>query len=125
MKMTKKQFPDGFFTKDRPIAKPRLIDSDDLREYWLTNGENERVYNTNDFLDSIDCQPTADVQPVIHCKDCIHWHNKDKKYLCPLYREELKDSNSPDILWTFTVYDSAMEDDFFCKRGETDGDEHD
>ena len=50
----------------------RYFDADSLREYWLTNGKNERVYNTNDFLDSIDYQPSADVQLVVHAHwDCI------------------------------------------------------
>ena len=92
--MTKKKFPEGFFTKDRPIAKPRYIDADGLREYWLTNGKNERVYNTNDFLDSIDEQPTADVQPVVHAhwkydKNGVFWCSRcecipaTKSYFCP------------------------------------------
>ena len=76
------------------------------------------------MMDYLKNHPSADVQPVIHCKGCIHWHNKDKKYLCPLYREELKAGNSPDILWNFIVYDGATDDDFFCKRGETGGDKH-
>lgn len=37
----------------------RFIDADKLREWWLANGLNERVYDTNDFLDSIDEQETA------------------------------------------------------------------
>ena len=36
----------------------RLIDADALREDWLENGENEYVYDTNSFLDSIDYAPT-------------------------------------------------------------------
>lgn len=28
----------------------RAIDSDELREYWLYNGLNERVYDTNDVV---------------------------------------------------------------------------
>ena len=36
----------------------RLIDADALREDWLENGENEYVYDTNDFLESIDSVPT-------------------------------------------------------------------
>lgn len=32
----------------------RLIDADDLREYWLENGENEHIYDANAFLDLID-----------------------------------------------------------------------
>lgn len=38
----------------------RAIDADELREYWLYNGLNERVYDTNDVLESIDEQPDVD-----------------------------------------------------------------
>ena len=44
----------------------RLIDADEMRQYWLENGENEYVYDTNAFLDSIDEQPTIDAVPVVH-----------------------------------------------------------
>ena len=44
----------------------RYIDADALRAYWLENGENEYVYDTNAFLDSIDNAPTADVAHVRH-----------------------------------------------------------
>ena len=44
----------------------RLIDADALSADWLENGENEYVYDTNTFLDSIDNAPTADVAPVVH-----------------------------------------------------------
>ena len=37
----------------------RLIDADVLRENWLENGENEYVYDTNAFLDSLDDSPTV------------------------------------------------------------------
>ena len=36
----------------------RAIDADAFREWWLENGENEYVYDTNAFLDSIDNWPT-------------------------------------------------------------------
>lgn len=36
----------------------RLIDADALREDWLESGENEYVYDTNAFLDSLDIAPT-------------------------------------------------------------------
>ena len=49
---------------------PRYIDADALRADWLENGENEYVYDTNAFLDSIDNAPTADVVDVVRCKDC-------------------------------------------------------
>ena len=36
----------------------RLGDLDALREDWLENGENEYIYDTNAFLESIDSAPT-------------------------------------------------------------------
>lgn len=36
----------------------RAIDADAFREWWLENGENEYVYDTNSFLASIDDAPT-------------------------------------------------------------------
>lgn len=36
----------------------RMIDADAFREWWLENGENEHIYDTNDILDSIDNWPT-------------------------------------------------------------------
>ena len=44
----------------------RLIDADAMRQNWLENGQNEYVYDTNAVLDSIDAQPTIDVEPVRH-----------------------------------------------------------
>lgn len=36
----------------------RPIDADAFRDWWLYNGENEHIYDTNDVLDSIDNWPT-------------------------------------------------------------------
>lgn len=36
----------------------RKIDADAFRDWWLYNGENEHIYDTNDILDSIDNWPT-------------------------------------------------------------------
>lgn len=44
----------------------RPIDADAMRQDWLENGQNEYVYDTNAVLDSIDAQPTIDVEPVRH-----------------------------------------------------------
>lgn len=52
---------------------PRYINADKLRQEWLENGENEHVYDTNAFLDSIDNQPTADVAEVMHGR----WIDRD------------------------------------------------
>ena len=59
----------------------RYIDADKMREYWLENGVNENVYSTNDVLNSIDYQPTADVEEVVRCKDCKKFIKKDKVHL--------------------------------------------
>ena len=50
----------------------RLIDANAMREYWLENGENECVYDTNAVLDSIDAQPTVDATDVVRCKVCFY-----------------------------------------------------
>lgn len=42
------------------MAEQRLIDANALRENWLENGENEYVYDTNSFLESLDDAPTID-----------------------------------------------------------------
>lgn len=54
----------------------RYIDADKLRADWLENGENEYVYDTNAFLDSIDNSPTADVAPVVRG----WWERVDSSY---------------------------------------------
>lgn len=48
----------------------RLIDADELREYWLYNGLNEKIYDTNDVLESIDEQPTVDPEAL---RPTAHW----------------------------------------------------
>lgn len=52
----------------------RLIDADRMRLEWLMNGENEYIYDTNDFLNSIDDQPDVDAVPVVRCKNCRFSH---------------------------------------------------
>lgn len=57
------------------VPHGRLIDADALRADWLENGENEYVYDTNAFLDSIDAAPTIiqaeeNDRSVIYCKEC-------------------------------------------------------
>ena len=57
---------------------PRYIDADALRADWLENGENEYVYDTNAFLDSIDNAPTVDAVQVVRCRDCKHHREKGR-----------------------------------------------
>lgn len=56
----------------------RYIDADIIRNKWLHGGENEYIYDKNDFINSIDDQPDADVKPVRHA----HWINDDGKCIC-------------------------------------------
>lgn len=51
----------------------RLIDADELRGRWLSNGLNEPVYNTNDILDSID--DAATIAPVKHGRWILNTDN--------------------------------------------------
>lgn len=60
----------------------RPIDADALRDRWLYNGQNENVYCTNDFLDSIDDAPTIEAEPVRHGK----WTNGVRN--CPICGED-------------------------------------
>lgn len=48
----------------------RLIDADELREYWLYSGLNENIYDTNDVLESIDDAPTVDPESL---RPTAHW----------------------------------------------------
>lgn len=92
----------------------RYIDADALRADWLENGENEYVYDTNAFLDSIDQAPTADVVEVVRCRDCKYRYDD----LCPMYyvEEILWDDGG----WTETDYvtHDLTNDDGFCDKGE-------
>lgn len=62
----------------------RLIDADAFREWWLDNGENEYIYDTNSILDSIDSWPTfvVDAVPVVRCGEC---KNYDGEFRCKCF----------------------------------------
>ena len=60
----------------------RLIDADALREDWLENGLNERAYDTNDFLSSIDDAPTVEAFTTEEIEAAI----KDRNALCATVR---------------------------------------
>lgn len=89
----------------------RLIDADAMRQDWLENGENEYVYDTNAFLDSIDEQPTIDAVPVVRCKDCEHFRDYTDRHF---------------IRWTYCIMRSKpveTDPDDYCSYGERkDGD---
>ncbi|MGN0553201.1 MAG: hypothetical protein ACI4I1_07450 [Oscillospiraceae bacterium] len=66
-----------------------------------------------DFIDDINNQPAADVQPVIRCRDC-KWY-KESKLLAPnKFCFRLKDRNGDPIGYNFAP-------DEFCSFGERKG----
>ena len=51
--MNKKKFPEGFFTKDRPIAKPKYVNAEEMLNNYEADCE---VYeNHGDSLDAELC----------------------------------------------------------------------
>lgn len=66
---------------EKQSSEKRLIDASAMREYWLENGENEYVYDTNAVLDSIDSQPTIDAVEVTRRRDCKHFRHYGKTSL--------------------------------------------
>ena len=81
----------------------RLIDADELREYWLYNGLNENIYDTNDVLESIDEQPTVDPEAL---RPTAHWAS---------VKDRLPDPDEKVI-----VYNAENEGTFFARRIESD-----
>lgn len=75
----------------------KYIDADALRADWLENGDNEYVYDTNAFLDSIDNAPTADVVDVVRCKDCKYYEqakvNNKGFLICPASGMEITEAD--------------------------------
>lgn len=75
----------------------RYIDADALRADWLENGDNEYVYDTNAFLESIDNAPTADVVDVVRCKDCKYYEqakvNNKGFLICPASGMEITEAD--------------------------------
>lgn len=64
----------------------RYIDADIIGDEWLHGVENEHIYDTNDFINSIDDQPTADVKPVRHAHWITYTSSMRKCSLCDSVR---------------------------------------
>ena len=87
------------FEKKWGNVMARYIDADKLREYWLENGVNEHVYNTNSVLDSIDYQPTADVAKVVHGE----W--KHEFLECSVCKRNISEIYDADSYMTYGIED--------------------
>ena len=68
----------------------RYIDADKIHQFVADNFKGDVPYEWAWTLTAIDKEPTADVVPVVRCKDCkfykaqkqsVNWKNK-KKYCC-------------------------------------------
>jgi hypothetical protein len=106
--MTKKKFPEGFFTKDRATAKPKYLNAEDMLNNYEADCE---VYeNSGDSLDTelwmidyLKNHSSTDVQPIVHCVKCKY---RDKMEFCILN-------------------DIFINEKDFCSKGDKlDGDEH-
>ena len=83
----------------------RLIDADALRycNYDLDNYHSFRAIEDCE----IEVQPTIDAVPVVRCKECVHWYDRDGVCL-KIY----DDGSVSPYAWQF-----RNEDDF-CSYGE-------
>ena len=88
----------------------RLIDADELREYWLYNGLNENIYDTNDVLESIDEQPTVDPEAL---RPTAHWIKCDLVEIehgeCTRYKDAgIKCSKCNHVYDKFALWDGTF-----------------
>ena len=86
---------------------PRYIDIDETVKTVEKMHGNESTlincYNADWIVSFLESQPTADVQEVVRCKDCLHRDPEDKKCDCSF---QARGGIFP------------MEDDDFCNYGE-------
>lgn len=102
----------------------RYIDADKLREYWLENGVNENIYNTNNVLGSIDYQPTAEVAEVKRgewklTKTEFGWNGCEypAEYTCSVCgRVEAREE--PYCHYGAKMDGIAVQEDCFCSQAE-------
>lgn len=68
---------DKYIERDELISTIKRIYCDDCRNY---DGARCRACETNDVLCLIEDAPSAEVEPVVHCKDCIgksYWYKNN------------------------------------------------
>lgn len=83
----------------------RPVDADRMRLEWLRNGENEYIYDTNDFLNSIDEQPTVDSVPVVHAH--WEWNHNHCHWKCTNCGGEEPTCKSPYCKWCGAMMDEV------------------
>lgn len=87
----------------------RLIDADKfilaLMDASLSSVDEDTI------LDLVDSVPIVDVAPVVHCKDCKHYHNHPNG-LCYLHTEPKETERG------YSGEAVCVEPDDFCSYGE-------
>ena len=56
----------------------RLIDADELKEWFLRPYSNEETYSNIDICSRINSAPTVDAVEVVRCKDCRWFGEEDE-----------------------------------------------
>ena len=87
-------------------TEKRLIDANDVYALFDANGF-ARLH-----VADIDTIPTVDASPVVRCKDCVHWYDKEETCL-KIY----SDGAVSPYAWQFRKPDD------FCSYGERRSDE--
>jgi len=89
----------------------RYIDADEFRMDLLLGRTEETLYLSNMhkqmIINLLDKRKTADVVPVVRCKDCFY----GKPY------NEVWNKPQKDAIWC-KRYEDTKEDDWFCADGE-------
>ena len=81
------------------------IDRAALKQELAPYEENDFSQQMDVILAIVDAQPTADVVPVTHCKDCQHWTGVALGMRCNLF-------SFPPNAWVYSQPDD------FCSRGQ-------
>ena len=90
----------------------KYIDADLAIEKLLT--VDDQYSAERDFaLNVINSEPSADVQPVVHCNEC-QWHDGEGDQMYCL-----------NDFWNFNFTPNVYDSDFCSKSDKLDGDEHD
>lgn len=91
----------------------RLIDADALIKATQNFCDDYKVnWTDNKVLSWIDHAPTIDAVPVVRCKDCVHWYDREEVCL-KIY----SDGNVSADAW------QDRKPDDFCSYGERKGGE--
>lgn len=98
---------------------PRYIDADALEVVCFTDREGSFSDGVQWLLEYIDGLPSADVQPVVRCKDCVHYIPYDWMFSEVRQSEHIEDYPQDEIGCEWI--DHHVKPDDFCSLGERKG----